>query len=465
MGDWPVRENRRGVLKLSTQRSLAPKLLLVQAALASLLAVLLGIERLPLALLAGSSALLGGAGYWLTRREIDAAHAPPSAHGTAPPERRSELDSMLMHKQELEYVARLAGGVARNFNNLLTVIGASTSLAERAVSSGACPKAELEEVRDAVGRASELTKHLSTFARRRLPVKRELELNEVLAELELPLSRMLGSDKQLRLELAQEPLRVRGDRAQLEQVLSNLVLNARDALARGGTLEIATSRDSSNACVEVRDDGAGMSDEVQRHLFEPFFTTKTSGGGAGLGLVSCLGIVRHHDGAIQVESALGRGTLVRILLPLVTAAEGGLTTSGVVAIARTRARVLVAEDEPQVRAVAVRTLTAAGFEVLEASDGARALAVFKARTAPVDVLVSDVLMPELSGPELARAVRALDPDIGVVFMSGYSEAMLSTSASEFAGAAFLAKPFAPQTLVDAVRERLRQGPARLRDHG
>jgi two-component system, cell cycle sensor histidine kinase and response regulator CckA len=372
---------------------------------------------------------------------------------------------MLMHKQELEYVARLTGGVARSFNNLLTVIGASASLAERAVSRGACPSAELEEVRDAVERASELTRQLSAFARRRLPLKRELELSEVLAELELPLSRMLGADQRLHLELAREPLRVRGDRGQLEQVLSNLAVNARDALSAGGTLEIATKRDGSNACVEVRDDGAGMSDEVQRHLFEPFFTTKASTRGTGLGLASCLGIVRQHDGTIQIESSLGRGTLVRIVLPLATSVEGGLTTSGVVEVAAKRGRVLVAEDEPQVRAVAVRTLNGAGFEVLEASDGARALALFKARSRPIDVLVTDVLMPELSGPELARAVRRLDPDIGVVFMSGYSEAMLSTAASEFAGAAFLAKPFAPQALVNAVRERIEQSRANFREHG
>lgn len=453
---------------MSIQRSLALKLLSVQALSSLLLAVALGVERVPLAILAGLSALAGVAGLGLARRELQEARsslALTSAERPAPESQRPTLDSMLMHKRELEHVARLAGGVARNFNNLLTVIGASTSLAERALSRGACPSAELEEVRDAVERASQLTRQLSAFARRRLPVKRELELNEVLAELEPSLRRLLGTDKELRLELAGEPLRVLGDRGQLEQVLSNLAENARDALPANGKLDITVRRDGSNANVEVRDDGAGMSDEVQQHLFEPFFTTKPSSRGTGLGLASCLGIVRQHDGAIQIESSLGGGTLVRISLPLANAVEGGLTTSGVVEVAPKRGRVLVAEDEPQVRAVAVRTLNSAGFEVLEASDGARALALFNARSAPIDVLVTDVLMPELSGPELARAVRRLDPDIGVVFMSGYSEAMLSTAASEFAGAAFLAKPFAPQALVSAVRERIDQSRASLREHG
>jgi two-component system cell cycle sensor histidine kinase/response regulator CckA len=241
-------------------------------------------------------------------------------------------------------------------------------------------------------------------------------------------------------------------------------MNARDALVAGGKVQISARRDGDNACIEVRDDGAGMSEEQQQHLFEPFFTTKAASRAAGLGLASCSGIVRQHDGAISIESKLGHGTRARIVLPLAPGAEARLTTSGVVEIAPKRARVLVTEDEPQVRAVAVRTLSGAGFEVLEASNGARGLALFKARTAPIDVIVTDVLMPELTGPELARAARGLDPGVGLVFMSGYPETKLSASASEFPGAAFLAKPFAPQALVDAVKARVEQRTA-LRDHG
>ncbi len=454
---------------MARSHSLGPKLVVAQATLSLLLAVglALGSDRLSLILLAALAALTGLAAWVLTRRQLPGlrpspAADPPLAPPAPPP---PESDSTRLHQRELESVARLAGGVARNFNNLLTVIGASNSLAERAVSSGACPLAELEQVRDAVGRASELTRKLSAFARRRLPQKRALELNELLVELEPQLGGMLGADKQLRLELARRPLRVLGDRAQLEQVLGNLVLNARDALSEGGALQISTGCDGESARLDLRDDGSGMSEEVQRHLFEPFFTTKGASRGTGLGLASCLGIVRQHDGSIRVESTLGRGTLVSIRLPLVFGAEGRLTTSGVVEIAPRRPRVLVAEDEPQVRAVAVRTLSAAGFEVLEASNGARGLAVFEARSAPIDVLVTDVLMPELSGPDLARAARNLDPALGVVFMSGYSEATLSASASEFPGSAFLTKPFTPQALVDAVRQRLDRRQLLQRDHG
>jgi two-component system, cell cycle sensor histidine kinase and response regulator CckA len=260
------------------------------------------------------------------------------------------------------------------------------------------------------------------------------------------------------------------DAGQLEQVVVNLVINARDAVGPGGEIEITTSRSRLSkhpahdsevlprgdyACIEVRDNGAGMSAEVQDRLFEPFFTTKPPGRGTGLGLATCFGIVRQHEGTIDVESALGKGTVMRVFVPVCTAAEQVTAASGVLQVARSRPRVLVVEDEPQVRAVAARALSNAGFEVQQAANGAQGLEAFKCQQPPFDVVVTDVVMPELSGPEMARAVRKLDPHLGLVFMSGYPEAMHSAHAGEFAGAAFLAKPFRPQMLVEAVRERLR----------
>jgi two-component system cell cycle sensor histidine kinase/response regulator CckA len=208
-----------------------------------------------------------------------------------------------------------------------------------------------------------------------------------------------------------------------------------------------------------------MSVDVREHLFEPFFTTKPPGRGTGLGLSTCFGIARQHDGAIHVESELDRGTTMRVLLPLAANPETGLSASGVQQVAKPRARVLVAEDEPQVRAVAVRALTAAGFEVTQAANGALGLALLKAQQQRFDVLVTDVVMPELSGPDFVRAARALDPELGLVFMSGYPVAMQNAPANEFAGAAFLTKPFAPQALVEAVRDQVTQRRAELRDLG
>jgi two-component system cell cycle sensor histidine kinase/response regulator CckA len=196
-----------------------------------------------------------------------------------------------------------------------------------------------------------------------------------------------------------------------------------------------------------------MAEDVQRRLFEPFFTTKTPGRGAGLGLATSFGIVRQHEGSIHVDSQLGRGTSMRVLLPLLSAADAAPAASGVQPVAGKRHRVLVVEDEPQVRAIASRALTASGFEVIQAANGALALALLQAPNMAVDVLVTDVVMPELSGPELARAARALDPNLELVFMSGFPEAMHSARADEFRDAAFLAKPFAPQQLVHVVRER------------
>ena len=219
------------------------------------------------------------------------------------------------------------------------------------------------------------------------------------------------------------------------------------------------------AWLEVRDDGAGMSDDVQQRLFEPFFTTKPPGRGTGLGLATCFGIVRQHEGAIRVESRTGHGTIMRVLLPLASAVEALPATSGVVPVARPTHRVLVVEDEPQVRAIAARALSNAGFEVQQAANGALGLALLKEQRVPFDVIVTDVVMPELSGPDLARAARAFDQKLGIVFMSGFPEAMHDAHASDFAGAAFLAKPFAPKALVEAVRDCIERRGAELLEHG
>jgi CheY-like chemotaxis protein len=208
-----------------------------------------------------------------------------------------------------------------------------------------------------------------------------------------------------------------------------------------------------------------MTADVQERLFEPFFTTKAPGRGTGLGLATCFGIVRQHEGAIRVDSHGGRGTGMRVLLPLASTAEATSVRSGVLPIARGPHRVLVVEDEPQVRAIAARALTSAGFEVQQAANGALGLALLQSQCAPFDVIVTDVVMPQLSGPDLVRAARKLDASLGIVFMSGFPEAMHDAHATDFSGAAFLAKPFAPSALVGAVRESIERRAAETREHG
>ena len=406
----------------------------------------------------------------LQTEEAEAARAQAEAaarEAIAERDRATKLEAALLHMQRLESVGRIAGGVAHDFNNLLTVIGASASMAERAMATGDSPAADLQEVQQAVARAAELTKQLLAFARKQVLVKRNVDLNALVSNVERMLRRVVGERTVLVATLSTEPLRVLADAGQLEQVIVNLVINARDAISEAGRIEVATGRQSVQArdpedadglalgdyaWLEVTDNGAGMSDDVQQRLFEPFFTTKPPGRGTGLGLATSFGIVRQHEGTIRVQSRHGEGTLIRVLLPLAGAAEVVPATSGVLPVARVTHRVLVVEDEPQVRALAARALTSAGFEVQQAANGALGLAMLKEQRSPFDVIVTDVVMPQLSGPDLARAARAFDPKQGIVFMSGFPEAMHNANASDFAGAAYLAKPFAPSALVEAVRE-------------
>jgi signal transduction histidine kinase/ActR/RegA family two-component response regulator len=409
-----------------------------------------------------------------TRREAEVA----ANEAIAERDRATKLEAALLHMQRLDGVGRLAGGVAHDFNNLLTVIGASASMAERALALGRSATDDLNEIHLAVSRGSELTKQLLAFARKQVLVKRGVELNELVSNVERMLCRLIGQGTALSARLSPEPLRVLADAGQIEQVIVNLVINARDAISGPGRIELVTRRVSllpdagqdaaglssgDYACLEVRDTGVGMTPDIQRQLFEPFFTTKPHGRGTGLGLATSFGIVRQHEGAIRVDSAAGRGTVMSVLLPLAVVAEAALATSGVLPVVERR-RVLVVEDEPQVRAIAARALSNAGFEVLQAINGAAALALVKTDERGFDVIVTDVVMPELNGLELARAVRQLLPQVGWVFMSGFPEAMQSAGPNEFTDAAFLSKPFAPQKLVDAVRERVQRRLAELHAH-
>jgi two-component system cell cycle sensor histidine kinase/response regulator CckA len=466
---------------LASQRSIAQVILGLQAVLIVSLAIVLATQSgpTPPAVL-GLALAVGVLSLELARRSVVLAEARmqnadrarklaevTAREALADRERASRQEGPRLQLQRLESVSRLAGGVAHDFNNLLTVIGASASMAERAHASGNSPIDDLHEIHLAVGRASELTKHLLALARKQVLVKRQVDLSQLVSATELSLRRLLGGGPTLVCSLTSDPLPVLADAAQLEQVLINLIVNAREAAGNQGQIDLITRRcplaanpDSDPddliagdyACLEVRDSGTGMTEDAQDRLFEPFFSGKSPGRGAGLVLATSLGIVRQHDGDIRVESQPGKGTLMSVLLPMLNAAEVALGNSGVQPVAGKRRRVLVAEDEPQVRAIATRALSAGGFEVLQAANGALALAMLKEPDAAFDVLVTDVVMPELTGPELARAAHALDPSLELVFMSGFPEAMQRADIDEFRGASFLAKPFSPQKLVQTVHE-------------
>ncbi len=347
---------------------------------------------------------------------------------------RVDLESMLLHVQKLEGLGRLAGGVAHDFNNVLTAILANADAALLVPSSGV--EEELHEITNAALHARELTRQLLTFARRDTSRAQQVAPNDVLMALSRTLGRLVGEEIRVELRYAPQRATVLVDPGRLEQVILNLAVNARDAMPKGGVLTLETSIvDLDRAYVarhvdatvgrfvriDVRDTGTGMSEETKRRIFEPFFTTKSAGQGTGLGLATCYGVVRQAGGHLTVESQLGVGTLFSVFLPVTSESAAERRES---LAPKRRAggseTILVAEDDLGVRRVLLRTLRALGYEVLEAVDGVDAIEKARAHEGPIHLLLSDVVMPRMRGPEAARAVRALRPGIQVLFITGYA---------------------------------------------
>jgi PAS domain S-box-containing protein len=384
---------------------------------------------------------------------------------------RVELEEQLRQSQRLEAVGQLAGGIAHDFNNLLTVITSYAALLLEDLGPSHEKRNDIQEIARAAERAATLTQQLLAFGRRQLLQPRVLDVNHTVTELERMLRRLLTADIELVTVLDPGLRPVRADPGQLEQVLMNLVVNARDAMPSGGTLTVETANvaiDGSYAGrhasavrpgpyvrLAVSDTGHGMDDATQAHIFEPFFTTKESGKGTGLGLSTVYGIVTQSGGYVWCYSEPGRGTTFKIYLPHADApAERPGDDIGTVAVRRGRERVLIVEDDDAVRSVAQRILTSHGYAVLAAAGGAAALRLHDETTPPVDLVLTDVVMPEMSGAELARQLRARHPAIRVLFMSGYTgEAAIRQRVLE-PGAAFIEKPFAPEALAAKVREIL-----------
>ncbi len=386
---------------------------------------------------------------------------------------RRKLEQQLQQAQRLDTVGRLAGGIAHDFNNLLTAILSSASVARECLPSDHEVQADLADVQLAGERATQLTKQLLAFARRQPVSQQPIELNERVATMERMLSRLVGPDVALRVNLGDDLWHVRADGPQLEQVLVNVAVNARDAMPGGGILTIRTSnrRLADGAIVlprpmpagdyveiAVTDNGSGMDEETLAHVFEPFYTTKPVGQGTGLGLAMCYGIIRQHHGVIWIDSAPGRGSTVNILLPrydgpLPVAIERVPSRTPVASASGTET-ILLVEDEPQVRAVAARALRAAGYRVLEATNGRDGVQVARRERDAIDLIVSDVVMPEMGGKEMVELARQFLPSTAVLFVSGYTAGSFPLPSDDPSANMFLQKPFTPQDLLAMVRQVL-----------
>ncbi len=383
---------------------------------------------------------------------------------------RLQLESRLRQAQKLESIGRLAGGVAHDFNNLLTIINGYSDLILRESKPGDSVYRHAQEIQKAGNNAASLTGQLLAFGRKQVVELRRLDINNVVHDIEQMLRRLIREDVQFISKLDPQLGSVMADPHQMNQVIMNLVVNARDAMPEGGTLTIATSNvDFDEAAIafhpdaapgrfvmiDVADTGAGMTQETMQNIYEPFFTTKARGAGTGLGLSTVYGIVHQCNGWIEVSSELGRGAEFRVYLPRVDAAsvpnEPETTAPGPRGGEET---VLLVEDNAEVRTYTAGVLGSSGYHVLEAADGAAALTLVRGYKGDIDVLVTDVIMPGMSGKDLADRIRDLRPKLLVLFISGYTADVLARRGVLQEDVAYLPKPFSADSLVAKIRELL-----------
>jgi two-component system cell cycle sensor histidine kinase/response regulator CckA len=385
---------------------------------------------------------------------------------------RRELEDQFRQAQKMEAVGRLAGGVAHDFNNLLTVILSYTDMLIEGVSPKDPRVDDLSEIRKAAVAAGSLTRQLLAFSRQQVIEPRPVDLNQVVASTEKMLRRLIGEDIEVETTFSSTVLTVMIDPGQLEQVMMNLAVNARDAMPGGGKLTLETASVKIDAAyardhrpltpgrfamLAVSDVGIGMDEETRSRIFEPFFTTKGVGQGTGLGLATVYGIVKQSNGFIWVYSEPGRGTSFKIYFPLLDEAPGEYTaTIASEAPANGTETILLAEDEAAVRAASRQILERYGYNVLEAPNGTLALSIAHRRGVTIDLLLTDVVMPEMSGRELAERFTKLKPRAKVLFMSGYTDDAIVRHGELRPGTAYLQKPFSPDALARKVRDVLDQ---------
>lgn len=380
------------------------------------------------------------------------------------------LEEQFRHAQKMEAIGILAGGVAHDFNNLLTVINGYSDLLISQLPDDAPMRAMLVEIYKAGERAGNLTRQLLAFSRKQMLAPKVLSLNAIVTDTEMMLCRLIGEDIVLTSVLAPALKPILVDPGQIQQVLTNLAVNARDAMPRGGHLTFETrqvvldeayvqmhlgSRVGEYAMVAVTDTGMGMDEATKEHIFEPFFTTKEPGKGTGLGLAVVHGIVTQSGGLIEVDSEVGHGTTFKIYFPIAKSAVTWATASiGGLTMPKGTETLLLVEDENAVLELSRHILSACGYIVLEAGNGAEAIQVFQSHKGKIDLVVSDVVMPLIGGIQMAEQLETLRPGVKILFLSGYTdEAVMRHGISE-SDVAFLQKPFSPSTLAQKVREVL-----------
>ena len=383
---------------------------------------------------------------------------------------REKIQEQLMQSQKMETVGRLAGGVAHDFNNLLSVIPSCSNFALEEVTENARLKEDLEEIRNAANRAAALTRQLLAFSRKQVLQPTTLNLNQIVSEMEKMLRRLLGENIYLIQNLAPDLGMVRADPGQMEQVLMNLAVNARDAMPDGGNLTIETVNVEMNeesalqhldlkpgpyVQLAVTDTGTGMDKDTQAHIFEPFYTTKKLGNGTGLGLSTVYGIVKQSEGDIWLYSELGEGTTFKLFLP--RKLDFAVLENKSLPVAKKMTgteTILLVEDEEALRKVGIRSLTGAGYTVLPASDATEAIRISGQFDKEIHLLLTDVILPGMNGTALAREIQEKHPKIRVLFMSGYTQDTIAHHGILDAGTNFLPKPFMSADLRKKVREVL-----------
>ena len=380
-----------------------------------------------------------------------------------------QLEEQLQQAQKMESIGRLAGGVAHDFNNLLTVINGMADLVIGNLAEDDPRRRDLEQIRLAGDRAAALTGRLLAISRRQILKPEVIDLTAIVDGLEPMIRRVIGEDVELVFALARDLASVKADPGQIEQVLLNLVVNARDAMPDGGVLTIETrnveldaayladhpgTRSGPHAMIAVTDTGVGMDDVTRQRIFEPFFTTKPLGKGTGLGLSMVYGIVRQSGGSLLVQSQRGRGSTFRIYLPRVTGVSAPRPAAPVAAAARGHETVLVVEDEPALRELTTRVLTAAGYVVLQAGSGADAIALLERHAGDLDLVFTDVVMPGMNGRELAARLQTLRPGLRVLYTSGYTEDTILRHGVLDDASRFLSKPYTPAELRRRIRAAL-----------
>jgi signal transduction histidine kinase/CheY-like chemotaxis protein len=385
--------------------------------------------------------------------------------------RRARDHIRLQGMQKMEAVGRLAGGIAHDFNNIVQAIGGYSEVLQESLADGDPRRATVDEILRAGDRAASLTRQLLAFSRQQVMQPRVLDLNAVVGTVESLLRRLIGEDVTLIARLSPELGAVRADPTQLEQILMNLVVNARDAMPSGGTITIETGNASLDPSagtdafsvtrgpyvrLTVTDTGHGMPPDVRARAFEPFFTTKELGRGTGLGLSTVYGIVKQTGGYIWVDSEVGKGTSIRIYLPLDHAAPAPLEVRPAARSGASRGSetLLVVEDEEGVRELMQAWLESHGYRVLTAGNGVEALETCRTFEGDIDLVVADMIMPAMGGPALARKLKPVRPGLRVMFISGYADATPGDRDVLDEPTLFLQKPFALSVLVDTVREAL-----------